>query len=942
MAEQEKYNNTVRTIDENLRIIACAGSGKTTFVAKRVSYLLESGYEPKNIIAFTYTERAAAELNNKIVAELKDKGIFDVLNGFADMFIGTIHGWCLKALMDNEIGYQKYSVLDDIKLRLFVDKNYKKIGMSNITKLNNPNVNMKIFTDTERFIQLMNIIRESDLTESLPPDIQEAKIQYETLLRDNSYFDFTMIMQEALERLRVDGSDLQTQLKRDLKFLIVDEFQDINPIQNDIIRHLHESTECNITVVGDDDQNIFHWRGSNNKFLKDFPNRYAKIRPVKLFTLDKNYRSSKGITGLASAFIEKNQKRIEKRMISAEKQEFIRDKDILYNEYSSPDEENEEIVKKIKALKGVAFEKDGEKRGIDYSDFCILLRTWKKSAEIVSILEKHSIPYITAGVNELFDTKEVIASAGIFQYLNDKKTYEQLTQLWLDIPDNHIDLQKLESAIKNLEKWKPDNFQKHRKSVGWGDFRIQEIFWEFLKDAEIVEETFITEGTNESITQSEIIFYNLGKFSQVINDYETIYLASAPPSFYLFNFLNFIKYAAVGYYPEGWMNNPYKTPNAVQLMTIHQSKGLEFPVVFIPGLNKNYFPIKKMGGLKVWHFLDPSLIKDHDRYEPEDDDRLEDERRLLYVAITRSQKFLFISRAPENNRLYREKSSFSNELVSDYISRPLKPVSFEDRDRLAPQQKSEDITISLNFSVLKDFFDCNYRFKLITMYGFCFPLNQRMGLGKSLHDTLMAIHKRLTEGKNIDNESIEYLAKNQSHFPYIGRSSELEKMKGDVVNKSIEYFKRNEEGLQNIEFVEQDIKLSLDENVFVSGRIDLIKTQSYEGEPETTIMEFKSNDSVQSDTITIDQLNLYALGYKELVGKNADYIQIYDVEKNAPEHRSPIEERLLLDTENKIKKAAKKIRSQDLPKVQNAEICRVCFQNRLCKARIDLNLQSKK
>ncbi|BFP42469.1 hypothetical protein FGF1_33140 [Flavobacteriaceae bacterium GF1] len=942
MTEEEKYENTVQTEDENLRIIACAGSGKTTFVAKRVSYLLESGYEPKNIIAFTYTERAAAELNNKIVAELKQKGIFDGLNGFAEMFIGTIHGWCLKALMDNEIGYQKFSVLDDIKLRLFVDKNYKKIGMPGISKLNNPNVNMKIFTDTERFIQLMNIIRESDLTEPLPEHIEEAKSKYETLLRENSYFDFTMIMQEALDRLKVEESDLQTQLQRDLKFLIVDEFQDINPIQNEIIRHLHEITECNVTVVGDDDQNIFHWRGSNNKFLKDFPNRYAKIRPVKLFTLDKNYRSSKGITGLASAFIEKNQKRIEKRMISAEKQQFIRDEDILYNEYSSPEQENQEIVRKIKALRGVAFEKDGEKRGIDYSDFCILLRTWKKSAEIVSVLEQHGIPYITAGVNELFDKREVLASVGIFQYLNDKKTKEQLIQLWLDIPDNHIDSNLLETAVDNLEKWKPENFQKHRKSVGWGDFRIQEIFWEFLKDAEIVEETFITEGVEESITRSEIIFYNLGKFSQVINDYETIYLASAPPSFYLFNFLNFVKYAAVGYYPEGWMNNPYKTPNAVQLMTIHQSKGLEFPVVFIPGLNKNYLPIRKAGGLKVWHFLDSSLIKDHDRYEPEDDDRLEDERRLLYVAITRSQKFLFISRAPENNRLYKDKSSFSNELVSDFISRPLAPVSFEDREKLEPEQKTEDVSISLNFSVLKDFFDCNYRFKLITMYGFCFPLNQRMGLGKSLHDTLMAIHKRLTEGKEVDDDSIEDLAKNQSHFPYIGGSSELERMKEKVVEKSIDYFKKNEEGLQNIEFVEQDIKLNLDENVFVSGRIDLIKTRPYEGEPETTIMEFKSNDAVQSETITIDQLNLYALGYRELVGKNADYIQIYDVEKNAAEHRSPIDERLLQATEEKIQEAAKKIRSQNLPKIQKAEICRTCFQNRLCKARIDLNLPAKK
>ena len=167
-------------------------------------------------------------------------------------------------------------------------------------------------------------------------------------------------------------------------------------------------------------------------------------------------------------------------------------------------------------------------------------------------------------------------------------------------------------------------------------------------------------------------------------------------------------------------------------------------------------------------------------------------------------------------------------------------------------------------------------------------------------------------------------------------------MKEEVVNKSNDYYEKNKDELKNIEFIEQDIKLNLDENIFVSGRIDLIKTRPYEGEPETTIMEFKSNDKVQSDTITIDQLNLYALGYKELVGKNADYIQIYDVEKNAPEHRSPIDEELLKETEQRIKRAAFRIRNQKLPKVAKIDICQYCFQNRLCKARIDLNLKAKK
>ena len=106
------YNEAVKTTEKNLRIIACAGSGKTTFIAERVAFLIESGVEPKSIIAFTYTEKASAELNNRIVSKLKEKKLLDDLKGFADMYIGTIHGWCFKVLRDNEIGYQKYDVLD--------------------------------------------------------------------------------------------------------------------------------------------------------------------------------------------------------------------------------------------------------------------------------------------------------------------------------------------------------------------------------------------------------------------------------------------------------------------------------------------------------------------------------------------------------------------------------------------------------------------------------------------------------------------------------------------------------------------------------------------------------------------------------------------------------------------------------------------------------------
>jgi len=914
-----KQEMAISANTKNLRIIACAGSGKTSTVAGKVAFLLNPNnglkVKPKNIIAFTYTDRAAAELKNKILNFLKNNPDLDELRGIADMYIGTIHGWCLKALQDNEYKFQNFSVLDEIKLRLFVDKNYNSIGMVDITKMNDRNYRMKKFIDTIRFIQIMNIIRESDCTRALPENILIAKEKYEKVLKDNRYFDFTMIMTEALNSLH-EKKGLYNKVRQDLKYLIVDEYQDVNPIQEKLIKQLYLISKPIITVVGDDDQNIYQWRGSNNRYIKDFLKDY---KPAKEVILSENFRSSKGIASLAETLISKNN-RIPKKMISAEKQDFIKNEDILCNEFGNIEEENKFIADTIKKLLGASFREEGEKeRGLDYSDFAILLRFWNKSHKIVEILDRYNIPYITAGVNELFKVNEVKAALGIFQYLDHSIKKEELIKLWESIPKSKIKIKNLNIALEDLTKKLPEKQIDKRGKPVWA-YSLQDIYWNFIKVAKINEEAF-----TDSV-RAEIIMFNLGKFSQVINDFETINFNSSLPKTHLKNFLDFIKHAASEYYPEGWLNNPYKTPRAVQIMTIHQAKGLEFPTVFIPGLNRNYLPAKKHGGLNAWHFLDKALIKNQDRYEG----NIEDERRLFYVAITRAQKYLFISRAPDkDNQLYRKPSSFVPEILASNVIVANIP-DFKTKIKLEPKPKESMVAISLNFSILKDLFECPYRFKLVSMYGFCYPLDQRMGFGKSLHNSLMEIHKRSLLGEVLNLTLVNDIAEQQSHFPYLGKSSILLEMKKLVKDKVLQYFNNNKKSLKEVEFVEQDIQLHLDDGIFVSGRIDLIKKKDYEGKYETTIIEFKSSDDVQKRQITIDQLNLYALGHKEFTGQEADYIQIYDLETNSQKPPVPLDRRHLEIMEKKIKASANTIRNKSFARIDKKEICKDCFQCRLC------------
>jgi DNA helicase II / ATP-dependent DNA helicase PcrA len=801
--------------------------------------------------------------------------------------------------------------------------------MSLVKKITNPSESMKRFVDTSLFIKLLDIIRESEIIGELPSSIANAKKLYEDSLINKHYFDFSMCMDKALECLETN-ENLQQQIKSKLKYLIVDEYQDINPVQDKIISKLQAVSGCKVIVVGDDDQNIYNWRGSNNEFIINFHKKYNK-EDFENIPLDVNYRSSDGITKLAEDFISNNLNRIhEKNMLSNNTQLFERGTDILYNEYSSIEEEDRQITAYIEAIKGVSFLEPNEtKRGISYSDICILLRTWQRAESIAHELDRQSIPYVTAGVNQLFEMEEVIAAMGIFEFLSNRIDANELKERWINLPHIVIDKEKIDDAITAILELTPEKYiDKNR----W-DYSLQNILWEFLEKAELFEESFHDGSTQNQIERAEIIFFNLGKFSQVINDFEEINFNTNSPKSHLTNFLNFIEFAAADYYPEGWLSNEYKTPNAIQIMTIHQAKGLEFPVVIIPGLNKNYLPSKKHGGLNVWHFLNRNLVLNQNRYEPIDN--TEDERRLLYVAITRSQKFLLLTRAPHlTNRLYQQPSKFVRELNSSNIMRSNTDFSIFNRlERQDPSPKEKTRNIALDFTTLKDYFECSYRFKLVSMFGFRFPLNPRMGLGQSFHNILMEMHKKGKEGKPIN--LIEIIER-QAYFPHIGSYKKLEgDLKRAISKNIVEYFEKNKDTFKNIAFVEQDIQYKIDKEILIIGRIDLIKREKEYGKYETTIIEFKSKDDVQNVKLTNDQLLLYALGHKELTGEKADYIMTYVIGGDTPQGKTPkaINDSDLQKIESKIKVAADRIRKQEFNKCQNKSICKECYQNSLCVER---------
>lgn len=848
----------INTLDKNLQIIACAGSGKTQVISQRIVNILDHDTPPAKIIAFTYTEKAAGELQARILKLCREQK--PELKGLAEMYVGTIHSWCLNVLRDYKYEFQKYSVLDEIKLKLFVDRNFNTIGMKVL--------DMQRFTDTGYFIQLMGILREAEFVDrtTVPQDLFDALDQYESTLKKHCYLDFTMIMTEAYHLL-VNDPAFRGKIQADIGYLTVDEYQDVNPIQEKIVRELY-NLGANICVVGDDDQTIFQWRGSHIDYIQNFKARYNQVEDV---ILNDNFRSSDAVVDVALTCINNNSLRLPKAMEAKGFQVYDRG-DILYNQFDNVEDENNFIIQTIQNLRGTAFidKENEEPRGLDYSDFTILIRKWRKADAIITAFQAANIPFIVSGVNNLFQRPEVRASQTIFLYLSEQVDKTVLVDSWLGISPN-IDSSRLDSAIDWLDRQKP------KSNTYYEAFILQTIFQDFLYRAGVREDIFIDDHVNAvaDYGSEEVIFYNLGMFSQIINDFETIYFKSSPLN-KLATFLNFLRYSAQDYYPEGWLNNTYKTPNAVQIMTIYQAKGLEFPVVFIPGLNKNYMPTNQPTGRQVWHFIDRNLIRDVDRYFP----HTEDERRLMYVAITRSKKFLLMSRSPDGRMQGRE-SVFAQEVRrSRFVFSSIDRNYFE-RPRLEPRASVDISHISLNFTLLKAFFDCPYSFKFYSFYGFCQALGARIGYGSAIHNTLMEIHREFLEGNSIPSVQLPTLVDKHIHFPYAS-DTVVESMTVRANTAVGIYYDNNVESFPNIEFAEKEIQLDLGDGIIVNGKMDLIKKQNLDGTIERTIIDFKSTDDAQAYNASQDQLRLYSLGYMELTGEKADFLEIYNLDENIP------------------------------------------------------------
>lgn len=909
----------IACVDKPLQIIACAGSGKTEVISQRIAKILaRPGVKPHNVIAFTFTEKAAAELKERVLS-IVQRELGDV-PGLAEMYIGTMHGYCLDLLQRLVPEKFKFSVLTDITAQLVVDRYSEKSGLTRCPTTAKNGV-LRRFVDSKLYLQVVSVLREDRIDASKVPDgVKESFEKYMALLQSKSVFDYTQIIRTAVDYLEGDPYEeddfvrVQNHIRDDIRYVVVDEYQDVNALQERLVRGLIRYG-ANLCVVGDDDQTIYQWRGSQVSNIVTFAKRYPNVQQV---TLDDNFRSSRGVVELGRSVAERipANERLPKAMVAAGHQTWERG-DLLALTFDTPEAEAAWIVDRIEHSRGVPFRDrpDAEPRGLSWSDCAVLFRSVAKDSEpVVAELRRRGIPFIVKGLNRLFDSPEIKAVVGLFQFAVQEIDAGQLRVLWDEaalIPTG-ADWAK---AVKLLETGR-DFAAKKRHPV----YNIQRLYLDFLEALDMREDTLPGDPA-----RGQLVFYQLGKFSQVISDYEQIYFTTEPKSKYE-GFAKWLEHQAPGYYADADGDVGYATPDAVTIATVHQSKGLQWPAVFLPAMRKNRFPSRVMGGVTLRHVIPDEAIEDPARYRG----TVEDETRLLYVAVTRAQKYLYTTFAPiADNQQQRSRSDFFNHIASQqWVSTTPAPIEGK---RLKPRPVQETPRVSLSFSELKYLFECSYQFKLRFLYGFNAPIHEALGYGKGLHDALSEIHKRALEGDIVTKDSAAALMDRHLNAPFAFPALREQLRESGI--KAIErYFDTHGKEIANTEFSEKQIQVHVAPGITVDGRIDLIRRLDT---GEVAIVDFKSSDRAQAEDVTRDQLHVYAVGYKELTGKSANLIEVLNLDEKGKTTREPVSDPLLVTIRDRIRSAGEALRTNDLPRIPSWDkhACGSCDLVGLCRER---------
>ena len=575
-------------------------------------------------------------------------------------------------------------------------------------------------------------------------------------------------------------------------------------------------------------------------------------------------------------------------------------------------------------MRGVEFNDRGQLRGLTWSDMAVLVRIGRYPGGLIAAaLAEAEIPAIVQGQGSLVGSDEGQAVQDLFHHVAD---------CMVEITD--FDFQDAPGRERLAESWGNARFGLSpaalAEAVAYAN-RMQELLLEKSGSMPTVQEIYreflsranLDEGQLPEATRDETM-YNFGAISGAITAWESINYWTSPTD--KFNdFVQFLSTDARILFNEAAGSNPYATPDAVTICTVHRTKGCEWPVVFIPGLTDEIFPAPEYYRDYTWEYVPMSAIADAERYE----NNIENADRLFYVAMTRSQKFLHFTRAPAfdnyGNLLNRRSRYWDYVVRSPLVSQSI--PDYTDRPRLKAKAKPHVSDVELSFTHLKYLLECPYQFELKVLYGFDGPLDGAMGYGKGLHDALAEVHQSYARGDVVDESEVPGLVKRHLLLRYADGDTR-ERMESLAVTILTNYLRDNGAGLRQVQFAERNIAVHLDGGITIKGRVDLVRCDD---DGKVSIVDLKSNHRSQAEEVTRDQLSTYALGYRELTGADADFIATYELEEGE-RHAEPVNVALLHDMGSRTRGAVDLLRQNRMQPVPEPEKCGRCDVKDLCRA----------
>ncbi|MBI2474053.1 ATP-dependent helicase [Candidatus Uhrbacteria bacterium] len=910
-----------------LMIVAGAGTGKTTVVTHRIAWLIEQGLaKPEEILALTFTDKAAGEMEERVDRLLP--------YGYVDLSISTFHAFAEKLLRNYgvELGLSReFQLVTELEAWLLVRQQFHSFELDHYRPLGNPTKYIRsllthfsrakdlgIDPDAYRlFVEnkqadLDTIQADESVTSELKRlnELARAYANYQRILLDQDSLDFGDLLLYALKLLRNRPVVLE-KIRKQFKFILVDEFQDTNDVQYELVKLLAHP-ERNLTVVGDDDQSIYKFRGASLANILRFEQDYPDTTQI---VLTKNYRSAQEILDQAYGFIQHNNpnrlEAVSERNLSKKLQAMNTFGGSIEHLHAlTAQEEVAQVVQKILSLRR-------DQKELTWNDFAILVRSNSAGMDFATVLDRYGIPYQFLALSGLY-TKPVIldllaylriidnpydspsfyrvltsALSGVsekniielnrFAHRKGKSLFEACQQAASLFQTDAIDIQKIDRILKQL-----DVFQKAARNRPIGELFVL-----------VAKESGMIEWLNQQSEAKKIEQFNyLQQFYRRLKSFEKRHEHPI-----LHQFLEEFKHERDAG-EEGSLSVDFEAgPDMIKIMTIHASKGLEFEHVFVVNLVAQRFPTNaKTEAIPLPEELTSNASQEGSELH------LEEERRLFYVAMTRAKKGLYFTSAQQYGGTRKRKiSRFLSELgyeTSDAVS---EEIQLFDEDKGPDQTKGEDSFIlpipkQFSFTQLAAFKTCPLQYKFAHILNVPVMGKWTFSFGKTMHHTLQKFFTLWLERTGVQQTSLfetanESLQTEKKEDLPVSLQELLElyalSWQDDWYMNDRQREEYREQGLHSLKQLYRQLTntapqpFSLEQgftmkfgDVVLKGQIDRI--DSFEDGVE--IIDYKTGTPKTEKTLSKEdkeQLLLYQMAARDVLGLNPKRLTYYYLQDNS-------------------------------------------------------------